>query len=143
MAAQAYVATGNIHHGGYKGDAYEEVWYERGDELDVAIWTETDIAVALQNGAIVPKRVWDALAAADVAREEARVAQLEAEAAVARLQHVAGVGEVRTAQLSEQASDVTKPAVEEEDVNSVVNEVKAGTAAATGSKVAAPAAKKG
>jgi len=131
MAAQAFVATGDLHHGGYKGDEHHDVWYERGDEVDTAIFTETDLAVALQNGSIVPKRVWDALRAADDAREEARVAQLEAEAAVARLQHTAGVAEVRTAQLGVQASDTTQEPVEEDDVKAVVSDVKAGVAAAT------------
>lgn len=88
MAEERFVARSRLHHGGVKDGVNQEVWYEAGDEIDTAIFTETDVAAALGVGTIVPKAVWDALQRAEEARLEAEQAQLQAEATLNRLQHV-------------------------------------------------------
>lgn len=140
MAVDKYVATTNVNHGGYRKGApasapAETVWYERGDELDLDLFTDEDLAQLLRAGSVLPKRVWDAMQAAEVAREEARQAQLDAEAQVARLQHTAGVGAVRTAELVEADHEP----VTEDEAKAVASEVREGTksAVAAGPKTAA------
>lgn len=130
--ADQYTARGRLHHGGVKDGVNQEVWYEEGDEIDVDLFTEKDLADALQVGAIVPKAVYDALQKADEARVQAEQAQVEAEARLAELQHISRTGGNEITALSD--TEVT----DKERVDEVTDSLVERTKAATSRTVASP-----
>lgn len=123
--ADQYTARGRLHHGGVKDGVNQEVWYEDGDEIDVDLFTEKDLADALQVGAIVPKAVYDALQKADEARVQAEQAQVEAEARLAELQHISRTGGNEITALSD--TEVTDKERVDEVTDRLVERTKAAT----------------
>jgi len=123
--ADQYTARGRLHHGGVKDGVNQEVWYEDGDEIDTDLFTEKDLADALQVGAIVPKAVYDALQKADEARLEAERAQVEAEARLAELQHITRSGGQEITALSD--TEVSDKERVDEVTDSLVERTKAAT----------------